>query len=197
MISYSNIHRFDNMPFNEYLKLNGYSHSFLKRERNGIAEDLAITDNIRVGSLVDAIITDPAKADMSSPLYPVARNISAAIKGKFGSIIAKFQKQVSYTANVSYMDFIMPTTGRLDFLLPGFAVVDLKVTKAKCLRTLIEFMGYKNQMFNYCKMAKVDTAYLMMYSIPLRKTEIIRIDCISDNNIFWQEKILKYGTVKN
>ena len=196
MITYSNITRYDNLPFEDYLKLSGFSHSFLKRERSGLTEELKMTDNIRVGSLVDAILTDPGKVDMYSPLYPYAREIAAIIKNRFGSLINQFQKQVSYTADVSFGDFIMPVTGRLDFLIPNMAVVDLKITMSRDLRALIEFMGYKNQMFNYCKMAKVNTAYLMIYSVPLKKTEIIKVDCSSNTNAFWEEKIIKFGLVK-
>lgn len=195
MLTYSNIKRYDNLPFDDYLKLGGYSHSFLKRERGGVAEDLTITDNIRIGALVDAILTEPAKVDMASPLYPVARDIAHAIKSKFGSLINQFEKQVSYTAEVTYQGFTMPVTGRLDFLLPKFAVVDLKVTRSVNLQDLIDYMGYKNQMWNYCKMAGVNTAYLMIYSMPGKKVEVIRLDCSSDENEFWQEKTLKFGSV--
>jgi hypothetical protein len=196
MIIYSNIQRYDNLPFEDYLKLPGFSHSFLKRERSGVAEDLKMTDNIRVGSLVDSILTEPRKADMYSPLYPYAREIAAVIKNRFGSFIDKFQKQVSFTTDVSFGDFTMPVKGRLDFLVAAMAVVDLKVTMSRDLRSLIEFMGYKNQMFNYCKMPKVDTAYLMIYSVPLKKTEIIKVDCQGNRNAFWEEKIIKFGKVK-
>lgn len=195
MITYSNITRYDNMPFDQYLRLGGYSHSFLKRERGGVTEDLKITDNIRIGSLVDNILTEPARVDMSSPLYPYARDIAAKIKATFGGLIQAFQKQVSYTADASCGDFCMPVTGRLDFLLPRHSVIDLKVTKSKELKTLIEFMGYKNQGWNYCKMAKVDTFFLMMHSIPLKRTEIIKVDCSSSDNEFWREKIIKFGKV--
>lgn len=195
MIHYSNITRYDNMPFDQYLQLPGYSHSFLKRERNGVCEDLTITDNIRIGSLVDAILTDPEKVDMSSPLYPYARDIAAKIRASFGPMIQRFQKQVSFTAEASYLDFTMPVTGRLDFMLPGYAVIDLKVTKSKDMKGLIDHMGYKNQGWNYCKMAGVGLFYLMIHSIPLKKTELIKIDCRSDDNGFWMDKILKFGKV--
>lgn len=196
MITYSNIQRFDDMPFGDYLKLPGYSHSFLKRERMGVAEDLTITDNIRIGSLVDSIHTEPGKAKMNDPLYPAARDIAATIKQGFGTLINLFEKQVSYTAEATFQDFTMPVKGRLDFLLKGYAVIDLKVTKSKDLRSLIEFMGYKNQLWNYCKFPNLPTAYLMIYSIPLKKTELVKIDCRSNTNTFWEDKILKFGKVK-
>ncbi len=195
MITYSNIVRYDGLPFDEYLKLPALSHSFLKREKMGITEDLKMTDNIRIGSLVDDIITQPSKADMYSPLYPYARNIAAVIRNRFGSLINQFQKQVSYTADASFGDFTMPVKGRLDFLIPNLAVIDLKVTMSKDLRGLIEFMGYKNQDWHYSKLSIVPNAYLMIYSIPLKKTEIVKVDCSSNDNPFWGDKITKFGKV--
>lgn len=196
MITYSNIQRIDNLPFEEYLQLPGYSHSFLKREINGITEELRITDNIIIGKLVDNILTEPAKADMSSSLYPVAKLIAAEVTKHFGTMINSFQKQISYTAEVEFKGFTMPTTGRLDFLLPGHAVIDLKITKMKDINALIDFMGYKNQLWHYCKMAGVSKGYLMFYSIPLKQTFVRYVDCSFGTNEFWAEKIIKFGKVQ-
>ncbi len=197
MITYSNIKRFDNLQFEEYLKLEGYSHSFLKRERNGITQELTMTDNIIMGKLVDGILTDPGAVDMSNVLYPSAKIIAFDIKQTFGDLIKFFVPQISFTADVEYKGFLMPTTGRLDWLLPGHAVIDLKCTKAKAnqLPGLIDFMGYKNQVWHYCKMAKMDKAYLMFHSIPDKKTLIIFIDCSLGYNEFWAEKTMMFGKI--
>lgn len=195
MITVSNIKVLYDIPFNEYLLIPGYSHSFLKREVNGVAPDLSITDNIRLGSLVDAILTEPEKADMKDPLYEIARAIAAEIKLKFGAAIRVFKKQISITADFAFNGFIMPVKGRLDFLLAGNAVIDLKITQSKDIHGLIEYMGYKNQVWSYCQMASVKVAYLMVYCVPTKKIHLIRIDCSTPSNPFWEEKILKFGKV--
>lgn len=195
MITVSNIVMMESIPFQEYLQLPGLSHSFLKREVNGITPDLEITDNIRLGSMVDAILTEPGKADMTSHLYEPAKAIAYEIKSKFAAAIKAFRKQVSYTAEMNMDGFIMPVKGRLDFLIPGHAVVDLKITKMKDLPALIEHMGYKNQLWSYCQMAQVKVAYLMIYSVPAKKVYLIKIDCSQPGNLFWEEKILKFGKV--
>ncbi len=197
MITYSNIQRHDNLPFEEYLKLGGYSHSFLKRERMGMVEDLKMTDNIMIGKLVDAILTEPKNAEMSNELYPVAKLIAYEIQKTFGGLIVRFQKQVSFTADVTYRAFTMPTTGRLDYLLPGHAVIDLKVTKSKhaAVPGLVDYMGYKNQLWHYAKMAKVNKSYLMIHSIPSKSTILYAYDCSLDMNDFWAEKIITFGKV--
>lgn len=195
MIEYSNIQRLDNIPFEEYLQIDGCSHSFLKREQNGIVPELKITENIIIGKLVDAILTEPEKADMLNPCYPVAREIAIYLKGNFGNLIDSFQKQVSYVADLTHKGFTMRSTGRLDFLLPRHSVIDLKVTFQKNIPELISFMGYKNQVWHYAKMAGLKKAYLLIYSVPLKKAILNHIDCSSDENYFWQEKIIMHGKV--
>lgn len=195
-IEYYNIKRYDNVDFAEYLKMPGYSNSWLKQERNGVVSDFKMTDNIKRGSLVDSILTEPHKVDMSHPLYSEARNIASTIKSTFGDLINSFQKQVSFTSDVRCGEFVMASKGRLDFLIENIAVIDLKCTQSKNLKDVIYYMKYPEQMWHYCKMAKVDKAYLMMYSIPMKKTEIIKVDCSSDTNDFWEGKIQKFGRVK-
>jgi len=152
-----------------------------------------MTDKIRVGSIVDAILTDPAKVDMADPNFPFARNIAIKIKETFGDMFKQFIPQVSFTAIAEHKGFKMPTRGRLDFLLPKMAVIDLKVTYAKDIEALIKFMRYNEQMFLYCKMAGVTKAYLLVYCVPTKKCSVHFIDCSGDS-FWWEEKITMFGT---
>src|SRR4051812_4975343 len=196
MITYNNIKKYERLDWIEYLRLAAFSHSFLKQERSGIVADLNITENIRIGKLVDAILTDPAHADITDPLYPVAREIAYYIEKQFGKLIKHFESQVSYSALMQYNGFTMITKGRLDWLLKDIAVIDLKITKSRNIRSVIEYMGYKNQVYHYARLAEVPKGYLMVHSIPLRKTELIKIDCSGNENQFWAEKIIHFGTTK-
>lgn len=195
MITYSKIKRYDDLLFADYLKLEGYSHSFLKSERNGIADEFIETDNSMIGKLVDGILTEPNTVDMSHRLYPSAKEAAAALRKRFGTILPAFQTQVSFTAEASYMGFTMKTKGRLDFLLPGHAVLDLKWTKGKNIDALIDFMGYKNQNWHYSKLANVHQSHWMIYSDALKDCVFRSHDCSSDMNDFWADKIIKFGTV--
>ncbi len=197
IITYSNIIRHDNTPFEDYLKLPGYSHSFCKYNKNGIRVPITVTENMRIGSIVDNILTEPDKANMADPLYPYCKKIAFSIKERFGDLITVFEKQVSFTASIQYGNFIMPTTGRLDFGLKGNAVIDLKVTKSKlsAVPTLIEFMGYKNQGYHYCKMYGVDNFYLMVHSIPDNKTEVFFYSMSDNYNTFWANAVMQFGSV--
>jgi hypothetical protein len=196
MIQYTNIQRRLNIPFNEYQKFNGYSHSFLKSEINGVSPEFIASEKVKLGSLVDAILTQDDKVDYADPQFNVAMKIAIEIKDKFGVMIKQFVPQVSYTAMASYGGLQMPITGRLDWELPKHAVIDLKVTGAKTdkeFATLIALMGYDNQLFNYCKMAGVTKGYLMPYSTSAKKCLSVVSVPIMDRNIFWESKILKFG----
>jgi hypothetical protein len=194
MITYKNIQCYKDIPFEEYLKLQGYSHSFLKSNINGAKKYFNMTDKVRVGALVDSIITEPAKADMSSPLYPAAKTIAFEIKKLFGDLVEVAQKQLSYTATLEFAGLEMQTTGRLDLLIPDFAVIDLKVTNEINVDALIEYMGYDNQVWHYSRLSNVKKAFLIFYVVPLKKVVVRAIDVTSELNGFWINKLIDFGT---
>lgn len=195
MITYTNIKRYDNLSFEDYLNLDGYSHSFLRHETNGVAHQIEVTEKMKLGSLVDAILTEPHTVNMADPMYNSARNIAFAIKSNYAHILPQFQKQVSYTAEIEYKGFRMLVKGRLDYVIPKVALLDAKVTSAPNFEALITYMGYDNQMWHYARLAEAKSAYLMPYSVPKKTTKIIKIDVSAPVNEFWAEKILKFGNV--
>ena len=196
-INYHTIKRHEDVPFDQYLKFKGYSHSFLKSEINGVASDFVSSDKVRLGSMVDAILTAPDEVDFLAYNYNIAKVFAHKIRSEWGECIKLFKSQISYTATAEFCGFEIPVTGRLDWLLEDIAVVDLKVTHEKNVKSLIKHMGYENQMFNYCKMAKVNVAYIMVYSVPLNEVIIHKVDCSGSNNKFWEEKIIKFGKIRN
>jgi len=193
MINFSNIIRKDGLDLREYLSLPALSHSQLKREVNGIVPDFKITPNVTIGKLVDSILTDPATADMTDPLYKCSKVFAAKISATFGDLIKRFDKQVSYFADMEFQGFKINAKVRPDFILTGYAAIDLKFTKSKKIDALIDFMGYKNQMWMQAKCAQVPNAYLMVYSEPLNDVIIKKVDVSSNYNEFWAEKIIKFG----
>lgn len=195
MITISDVQRHVSIPFQFYQKLPGISTSFLKKQRAGVATDFVMTDKIKIGSLVDAILTEPEKADMLSPLYPIAKQIAHKLKESFGDMMKHFSRQVSYTGTLKYRAFKMQVRGRLDYELPGHAVIDLKVTDSSNIEALIEFMRYKEQMFLYCKFSGVTKAYLFVYCVPKKTCTVHFIDCSADSE-WWIDNIITFGTIE-
>lgn len=192
-IQYSNIKRIDALDFDIYKKMPGYSFSFLKNEDFGRAQEVNETFKIKVGKIVDAILTEDGNVDMMCEEYAIARSIAIKIKEKFGAYIKHFHKQPSFVADLNYQNLVMPSRGRLDYLLPRLAVVDLKVTFEKNWKGLIKYMRYEDQQWNYANMAEVKRKYIMIHSVPLGTTEMVDLGVVTPRNEFWESKVLKFG----
>ena len=189
-----NVQFHNDVPFDQYLKLPGYSNSFLKREYNGYCEPFIGSAKVDFGSLVDDLLTDPTNADLDNPEYFTAVKVATEIKAFVGeAAFDSFETQVSFTGALTWKGISMPVKGRLDLFGMGY-VWDLKVTEAgeKDLDALIEFMGYKNQMFLYSKAMKVNKAILIFYSRKDKKV-IFKPLTIEDSNPFYEDKMLKFG----
>lgn len=192
MIQFTNKKRYDNVPFSEYLKVDGYSYSFLKREQQGSVPIFKSSPKVELGKLVDAILTQPDDIDIYSPQLKVAENIAKVLSDNFD--ISKFENQVSLTCDMECSGLSMPFRGRLDWGLKDIAVIDLKVTAEKNLRAVINHMGYDNQLFGYCGAYDVKLGYILIYSSTSNKYDLIQMPL--DGEQFWKEKIMKFGTVK-
>jgi hypothetical protein len=192
MIHATNIQRLTNLDFDSYRALPQYSFSFLKRERNGVAADLDPTPKIAMGKLVDGILCEPATVDMSHSLYRPAKVIAHSLQQKFGNLIQHFDKQVSYTGLFQHSGFELPTKGRPDFELPKIAIVDLKVTDAKKIQPVIDYMMYWSQTWGYAKLGGCSKRYLMVYSKP-NKEAVLLANPMTESDPFWEEKIIRFG----
>lgn len=195
-IKYLDIKRVDALDFDIYKNMPGYSFSFLKNEENGMPQEVKESFKIKVGKIVDAILTEDGNVDMTCEEYPIARSIAIKIKEKFGAYIPKFDKQVSYMATMCYHNHYMPTRGRLDYLIPNVAVVDLKVTFEKKWMELIKYMRYNDQQWNYANMAQVKRKFIMIHSVPLGTTEMVDLGVVTPRNEFWESKVLKFGKLE-
>lgn len=195
MITTHAVQRITGLGFQDYLMLPQYSHSYLKNERSGFIQSPTVTAKMRLGSLVDGLLTD-GEVNMADPLYPVAKNIALKLKAEFGWAIGRLHKQVSYTGIMRYNAgkaiFELPVKTRPDFEESKRFIIDLKVTDEVDVDAVINFLGYKNQMFGYGKMAECPVAFLLMYRRKMRDAVLRKVP-IGDTNLFWQEKIIKFG----
>ncbi len=193
MITYSNIVRYNDVDFKSYLGSPGYSYSFIKKEKYGVKFEFKETDKMLLGILVDKILMSPKEADMTSPFYDMAKNIAAKISTDF-PYLTHFDKQVCFSAVATCGEFSMPVKGRLDYLLKGAMVIDLKVTHSKNVNAIIRHFEYNDQLWSYAKLAQVPKGYLMIYSVPLKTTTIVEIDVSMDYSNFWGQAIQTFGT---
>lgn len=191
MITCKNIRRLPGLDFEAYKLLPQFNFSYLKTQRAGIAKPIEETPKIVLGRLVDDIQTG-GKPDMLHKLYPHAKKISAFLDEKFGHILPHLAKQVSFTGELHYNGFMLPVKGRPDFELSKTLIIDLKVTHARNVDGVIDYMRYVDQQWGYAKLAQAADAYILAYSIPLQDI-VFRPLQIGDYNEFWADKILKFG----
>lgn len=198
MIEYTNIKQFTTENAADYFASPELSHSYLKRQKNGILPEMSPSDKMKMGSLVDAILTEhPSKVDYNSPFYPAAVKIANKINEKFGPILTIFKKQICYTADVSYTlngtKWTINTKARLDYVIPKKIVLDLKFTTVKNVRAVIEHFGYLNQLWHYARCAEAKDAYILAYIQPLDQCQLIKIP-LETENIFWMNMCVDFGT---
>lgn len=199
MIKISDIVRYDGLSFTDYQQLRGYSFSWLKRARSGIVEPIKRTPKVLLGTMVDSLLTGVGDVDISDPLYPTAKHIAHVLRTRFGGILPYLISQVSYTAVFEHRGFYLEVKGRPDFLFTSRFIIDLKVSSASNTENVIEFMRYEDQQFGYAKMAEVNASYLLCYrnvkKIPEIDRPYIKHLPIGDSNLWWENKILEYGSV--
>lgn len=199
VITYSCCIEVDCSNFSYYLSLPGYSHSFLKSQKGVVTPSFNVTDKVMIGKIVDQVLTNSGQVDFAHPQYKKASIIAAFLKQHFAAILPQLKTQVAFTGRAEFSGLSMPIKGILDYLLPKFAVIDLKITAEKNVDKLIEYMGYKNQLWNYAHLAGVKFAYILIYSThkdnqkyPCR---LIKIDVSETCNNFWKNAILDFGEV--
>jgi hypothetical protein len=193
MITFSNVQTYKDLPFDQYLQLPGYSHSWLKSERNGHAMPFTPSAKVYFGSLVDDLLTDPSSADVSHPDFNEALEAANNIRNFCGQhFFDAAEKQISFTATMHWGQFSMPVKGRIDFM--STYIFDVKVTNEpeEKLNDLIYFMGYPNQMFLYAKALGFNKAVLVFY-IRRKKKVVLKPINLLDSNKFFENKIIKFG----
>jgi hypothetical protein len=196
MITFENTKKYSSIDFEEYLKFKGYSHSFLKREQNGVSPEFVPTNAVKFGSLVDELLTEPEKVDISNPMYGFAKDVGLAVMQFFGNEIWNaMESQLCFTTEMRMNGLIMPFKGRLDkFDARGKMVVDLKITQSpiKQIPTLIDYMGYKNQLWGYGKPLGAERGLLIFYSTKDKKPFMYPFK-FEERNAFFEEKVLNFG----
>jgi hypothetical protein len=199
VIEYTNCTQVDCSDFKYYLSLDGYSHSFLKSQKAGVVPPFNVTDKVMVGKIVDQILTNSGDVDYSHPQYKKSAVIAEFLKNNFAAILPQLKTQVAFVGTAKYAGLSINVKGILDYLLPRYAVIDLKVTAEKNVDALIEYMGYKNQLWNYARLANVKFAYILIFSTHKNNQNhpcrLIRIDVSQPINEFWKNAVLDFGSI--
>ncbi len=206
MILFENKIRKVGIQFDNYLESPGFSHSSIKMMRNGVQRDFITTDKVRIGKIVDDILTNPKVNHEDNPLYNIARDIADKMIVEYGSLLKYAKYQSSYFGDMIDLEsgLFIHIKGRPDCEFVKKIIIDYKVTddakNERDCHKLIEFMGYDNQLWNYGKLADADNHFLFIYSRKAKRTFTIkRLTTNLDRDLaenWWTNKILEHGSYR-
>lgn len=185
MIQVKNLRILENVPFEEYLALPGYSHSIIRANGKDIKP---ATPKMLLGSAVDAYLTDSANYNYDN--VSLIRPIALQVKKTVGGLYKYLKPQLAFTCNFIYGGFNLLYKGRADGAIIERIVLDYKVSKMPLMKG-VEFFGYDNQLSGYalalgCKVAII----ISQHPEKLQQTSIYNVPISSD---WWEQQIIKFG----
>jgi len=179
-----NVQYHRNMPFDEYLKLPGYSYSGIK---NAGLPLITLTNKMRIGTAVHNYLFEPEKYDYKD--FRLIKELAYQVKLTLGDALIGLESEVGVTAEFYHEDFVMPYKGRVDLLRVDRVVIDLKVSE-KPLSKTIPFFGYDRQLSGYSLATSARVQMILRICPVTAKTELKLIPISSE---WWEKRVLKYG----
>lgn len=182
MIHVRNLIIYEDLPFEEYLRMPGFSFSHI----NSGGKYFPTTPKMQLGKDVDAYLNEPQYCchnDLS-----LVRPAALALKDRVGPLYSKFRKQVSVTCEFIYDGMIMLFKGRMDWALQNIIVVDTKVSEN--IKKTIHHFDYPNQISGYCIAFSCPYGLILAVHPTKHHTNLINIPIQLE---WWERQILKYG----
>lgn len=177
----TNVRFYEDLSFDEYLKLPGYSNSSLK----GL--NITETPAMRFGTNVHQILLEPAKVERHDQKERAA---AKALKASAVGPIIKYGKpELSVTADFEYEGFVFHWKGRIDLAFPDKMVIDFKVSKLD-IKKSIDFFRYDRAVAGYCLAIKAPHAFILSVHPEKHSTQI---EMVQPDYDFWKIKCLEYG----
>lgn len=180
-----NTQYYRDMPFEEYLKIEGVSFSSIKGF-NGTP-----SEGMRLGTRVHNYLNEPALYDWEQA--ELVRPIAGAVRGKLGTAYKYMEKELAFTSEFHYMGMILKYKGRADLIKVNNVLVDYKVL-AGGLDSAIERFGYDKQISGYCLATGCRLGIIIAWNKAKRKIET---RTITPDPTFWMHHVVKLGRPSN
>lgn len=177
-----NVQFYEDMPFEDYLKLPGTSFSGLKSNR----EIIEPTPKMQFGTAVHNYLLEPEKHKHTSK---AVREAALRLKELLAPVLPYCKMELGVTADFIHEGFVLKYKGRIDLCVPGQMVIDLKVTSAPIGRVM-EYFNYPAQIRGYALAISAATNFLCYTSNSRPDAGLIRI---LPSSTYWEEKVLQYG----
>jgi len=177
----SNVKTWSDLDFEEYQKIKGLSYSGIK------GGNFISTPKMQLGTSVHNYLLEPAKYNHSN--RDIVEPLVIALKAEIGPLLTHMDKELSITADFSHDGLTMGYKGRMDMVIMGKLVVDLKVSEHPLEKT-IPYFGYDNQVNGYMAASGSEVGIIIRIN-PVNKK--IEKKAIKKNISFWTLQIAKYG----
>lgn len=183
-----NLRIHQNMPFEDYLNLEGTSYSTIRGAGVGI---ISVTKKMELGKQVHAYLLTPKEYNYEN--HDLVFPIASALQKQLGSLVKYMQPELSFQADFCSNGFVMPYKGRADIpiLFAGKykIVIDIKVSEMP-LKKAIEYFRYDYQVSGYCIGLNAEAG--MIISIH-PKTKLITMANIPIDDQFWDYNVRQKG----
>lgn len=189
MLHTTNTHYHQNMKFEEYLTLPGYSYSGLKAKSSPFPDQP--TAKMWLGTKVHNYLLEPEKYNHED--REIVKPMALAVRNVLGpELLGLMEKELVVTCDMECGGFTMPYKGRLDMCRVGRIVIDLKVSTMPLHRS-IPFFGYDKQLSGYAIATGSRVALIVKVDPRNCKPET---KIISIQSEWWERQVLKYGQPK-
>lgn len=182
------IHR--DMPFDDYLKLEGISYSTISAKWAAGANP-APTQKMQIGTLVHNYLLEPSKYIHNNPHHKQIVIMAREVKSILGAAFDGFECEVGVTADFFHEGFTMAYKGRIDMVKLGRIVLDLKVSEVP-LNQSVPYFGYDRQLSGYSLATDARLQMIIKINPKTNKIEFKQLPISAD---WWQTQVLKYGKV--
>lgn len=177
------VHR--NIPFEDYLKLPGFSHSGIRMEGR---KPFAATAKMNLGTNVHSYLLDPTAYSYEN--LNVVKTIALALKSTIGGLWEFLEPEIAVTSNFCIEDFILPYKGRIDLALVKRVILDIKVINGESVSSTIDLFHYDTQLSGYAASVGAKDAFIIAYSTKTKKVEVKYIPVNVD---WWCNQIITKG----
>lgn len=187
MITVINRKIYEGLPFEDYLKLPGVSHSDIRNKGNRVFA----TPKMQLGTLTHTYLLTPSlySGEHATLVVPLAKKLKAEI----GPLLPFLRPEISVTcdfvAMVDGKEWILPYRGRADIGKPGRIGIDIKVSEMPLQRS-VAFFDYDNQQNGYA-LGFGFQAVIIVAINP--KTHLISMYNVHMTPLWWKIQIPKYG----
>lgn len=183
-----NVRFYRDLEFSDYLKMPGYSFSWLKSG----GQKIEPTPKMQLGTKVHTYLLS-AREYLHEEGHELVRPLAVALKGVLAPVLRYCSPELAVTADFVHQGMVLHYKGRID--LPVISkphlslVIDIKVTEMD-LRRSIDFFHYEHQVNGYALSIAAQRRVIISVNPKNGITQVIPIAYTDE---FWKRAVLKYG----